>query len=257
MIEAGDIAGASTELRIMPDDGDDWRRDWSAGLIALAAGKPDQAVPAFDAVYDVLPGEQAAQLALAAACELASERHLAARRYERVWRVDHGFVSAAFGLARMRLADGDRLSAVTVLDEVSDSSSHHVAAQIAAVRARLTPDCGPLSAADFIESSTRLERLRLDTQRRANLAIEMFNAALAWLGSVEAANPTAADRVAARPARPALAATGRLLGHVLTEREVRFGLERAYRVLAAQESDPLARYALVDQANAVRPRTVV
>jgi serine/threonine-protein kinase PknG len=259
MIEAGDIAGATAELGIMPDDGGDWRHDWSAGLIALAAGQPDQAVPAFDTVYDALPGEPAAQLALAAAGELAGERHHAARRYERVWRVDHGFVSAAFGLARMRLADGDRHGAVAVLDEVSDSSSHHVAAQIAAVRARLARDCGPLTAADFVESSTRLERLRLDTQRRANLAVEMFNAALAWLEPAEAANVGAAptNRPVAVPAQPALAATGRLLGQVLTEREVRFGLERAYRVLAAQESDPLARYALVDQANAVRPRTVV
>ena len=56
---------------------------------------------------------------------------------------------------------------------------------------------------------------------------------------------------------PAAAAAGKLLGQPLTEREVRFGLERAYRVLAAQETDPLARYALVDEANAVRPRTVV
>jgi serine/threonine-protein kinase PknG len=259
LVEMGHVTAADTELRTMPDDGSDWRRNWSAGLIALAAGRPDQAVPAFDVVYDALPGEPAAQLALAAARELAGDRAGAGRRYERVWRVDHGFVSAAFGLARIRLADGDRLGAVAVLDEVSDSSSHHVAAQIAAVRAQLHPGCGPLTAADFVESSTRLERLRLDTQRRASLAVEMFLAALNWLESAAAGGAAGPlpNRAVAGPGWPAVAATGRLLGQVLTEREVRFGLERAYRMLAALESDPLARYALVDQANAVRPRTVV
>jgi serine/threonine-protein kinase PknG len=48
-----------------------------------------------------------------------------------------------------------------------------------------------------------------------------------------------------------------VLGQALREREIRFGLERAYRALATLEPDPLARYGLVDQANEVRPRTVV
>ena len=255
-VEAGDLQGAVKLLEGVPDDGSDWRRDWYTGLLALAGRRHDEAVAAFDKVYDALPGEPAARLALAAAAELAGDRAGAARRYERVWRVDHGFVSAAFGLARTRLAAGDRAGAVAVLDEVSDSSSHHVAAQIAAVRARLHHEAGPLTAADFVESSARLERLRLDAQRRATLAVEMFQAALAWLGS---GSPPDRASPPAGPARtvPAVAAAGRLLGQALTEREVRFGLERAYRVLAALESDALARFALVDQANAVRPRTVV
>ena len=134
---------------------------------------------------------------------------------------------------------------MAILDEVPDSSSQYVAAQVAAVRATLQTDHGPLSETDFIASSTRLERLRLDAERRATLAVEMFRAALAWLSGT--------------PPRPstATAAVGRVLGHGLTEREVRFGLERAYRLLATLERDPLARYALVDQANEVRPRTVV
>jgi serine/threonine-protein kinase PknG len=57
------------------------------------------------------------------------------------------------------------------------------------------------------------------------------------------------------PARPL--PNGKVLGQALEERDIRFGLERAYRALATLEPDPLARYALVDQANTVRPRTVV
>jgi serine/threonine-protein kinase PknG len=48
-----------------------------------------------------------------------------------------------------------------------------------------------------------------------------------------------------------------MLGHGLTERELRFGLERNYRVLATLENDPRARRALIDQANAVRPWTTM
>ena len=48
-----------------------------------------------------------------------------------------------------------------------------------------------------------------------------------------------------------------MLGHGLTERELRFGLERKYRILATLESDQRAQRALVNQANAVRPWTLV
>jgi serine/threonine-protein kinase PknG len=245
LIESGDNDAAAAELRILPDDGTDWRLRWYAGLIALAIGRPDQAWAQFDAVYDALPGEPAARLGLAAACELLGDRTGATRRYERVWRVDHAFVSAAFGLSRMRLSVGDRAGAVAVLDEVPATSSQQVAAQIAAVRGGLDHRPGPLTEADFVEASTRLERLRLDAQRQANLAIEMFQTALRWLGRT------------ARPANPAPTAAASMLGHGLTERELRFGLERNYRVLATLEADPRAQCALINQANAVRPWTIV
>lgn len=95
----------------------------TSGLIALARGRPDQARARFDVVYDALPGEPAAQLALAAAWELVGDGAGATRRYERVWRVDHADVSAAFGLSRMRLSVGDRAGAVAILDEVPETSS--------------------------------------------------------------------------------------------------------------------------------------
>src|SRR5207248_1901824 len=88
---------------------------------------------------------------------------------------------------------------------------------------------GTTRRAGLVDASSRLERLRLDEQRRAGLAIEMFDCALEWLN-------TAGSVV-----------TGRVLGHRLREREVRLGLERAYRMLAALEPDPLARYRLVDE----------
>jgi serine/threonine-protein kinase PknG len=251
LVEGGQGRRAMQELEKLPA-GMDWRRQWYTGLVALGANLGDRAASAFEAVYHVFPGEPAVRLALAAANELAGERAIAARRYERVWRVDHGFVSAAFGLARCRLSAGDRAGAVAVLDEVPDSSSQHQAAQVAAVRASLDRATGTLAEADLVAASARLERMKLDQQRRATLAVELFRTALDWLGAPDGAVPRPANRPPVKPT-----AAGKVLGQALREREIRFGLERAYRSLAALENDPLSRYALVDQANAVRPRTVV
>ena len=244
-IDAGDAKAALAELRRLPADDTDWRLHWYAGLVALTAGRPDHAWASFNAVYDALPGEPAARLGLAAACELVGDRSAAAHRYERVWRVDHAFVSAAFGLSRMRLAAGDRAGADAVLDEVPTTSSQQVAAQIAAVRGRLDHRPGPLTEADFVEASTRLEGLRLDAHRQASLAVEVFQTALRWLGGTK------------RPANAAATPAGEMLANGLTERELRFGLERNYRVLATIENDKRARSALIDQANDIRPWTMM
>lgn len=287
LIEVGDTEGAGASLDSIAAADQDWRIDWYRGLIALAGAKPADAVAAFDAVYDALPGEPAAQLALAAAAELNADPDGAARRYLRVWRVDRSLVSAAFGLARMLLAAGDRAGAITVLDEVPDSSSQHVAAQIAAVRATLDRGPGPLIESDLVGASERLTRLRLDTARRATLVAEMLHEALRWLapdpdstvpvstapaaGGVTPSTVALPARVGAAQQRPWAqvlrewrtggptpgAAPSMFLGAVLREQEVRLGLERAYRLLASLEPDPTLRYALVDQANAVRPQTVL
>jgi serine/threonine-protein kinase PknG len=275
--EAGDPAAAAKTLKAVAAAVGDWRVDWYTGVIALVAGDPAAAVTAFDAVYAALPGEPAARLALAAACELTGDHDGAIRRYLSVWRVDHGFVGAAFGLARTLLADGDRAAAVSILDEVPDSSSQYVQAQVAAVLCELDTRDGPLAEVDLLAASQRLEQLRLDQARRATLVVEVLRHALTFLGASVPGTPSIRDGLPPRvpwkkflqdwlanrrkPAAPAprtpSAAGATLLGAGLVEADVRLGLERAYRLLASLETDPKARYALVDQANAVRPQTVV
>ena len=53
------------------------------------------------------------------------------------------------------------------------------------------------------------------------------------------------------------AAEGKVLDCALSEHELRLGLERRYRTLARFAATPEERIALVDRANAVRPRTLV
>jgi serine/threonine-protein kinase PknG len=237
-IELGDTDGAFADLDSARGF-TDWRIDWHRGLAALRADRPAEARAAFDAVYSELPGEPAARLALAAATELDGDPRYAEPRYERVWLTDRDFVSAAFGLARMRLARGDRAGCVSVLDEVPDSSSQYLVAQVAAVRAKVGAELAHVLETDLLDASGRLQRLRLDVERNAWLAVEMLERSLAWVGAAQASPGS------------------RVLGHELSERSLRLGLEQAYRALAKMAPDPVSRVGWVDRANSVRPRTWV
>jgi serine/threonine-protein kinase PknG len=139
LIVTGELDRAAAVLdELAGSDPADWRVTWYQGLRELAAGQADAARRSFDAVCDVLPGEPAAKLALALAAEAAGDPSSAARYFQLVWTVDRSFVGAAFGLARTRLRTGDRPAAVAAVAAVPETSSHYIAAQIAAVRIHLT-----------------------------------------------------------------------------------------------------------------------
>jgi serine/threonine-protein kinase PknG len=231
-------AAAETLAELAAGDDADWRITWYQGLRELAAGQPGAARGAFDAVYGALPGELAPQLALGFAAEAAGEAATAARYFGRVWTVDRSYVSAAFGLARTRLAADDRAGAIAALAAVPPTSSHHVAAQVAAVRIQLTA-AGPSGAGfgDLREAAGRLDRLPLDAARRQQLTAEILGAALQAVTAGQAAGD------------------GRLLGCEPAEVPLRSGLEQSYRGLARLAPDQVRRIELVDRANEVRPRT--
>ncbi|NEA23187.1 tetratricopeptide repeat protein, partial [Actinomadura bangladeshensis] len=83
-------------------------------------------------MYGLLPGEAAPKLALAYCRERTAPAD-AVRLYETVWRTDQSYLNAAFGLARVHLAAGDRAAAVAALDSVPRISIRYVPAQVAAV----------------------------------------------------------------------------------------------------------------------------
>ncbi|MFF7634285.1 tetratricopeptide repeat protein [Kitasatospora sp. NPDC008050] len=257
LIELGrhtDAAQALAELQ--SDHADDWRVVWYRGLSQLtAAGSAagdtegtaqsralaEAAAEAFDAIYDAFPGEAAPKLALAVCAELLGHGEDAAEFYRLVWTTDHSYVSAAFGLARVSLAAGDRSGAVRTLESVPETSSHYTAARVAGIRARLRERSGtePLGA-DLAASSTQLSALGLDDRRREELSVEVLHAALGWT-------------LSGKPGDPEVT----VLGHGTAERDLRFALERSYRVLARLAERPAARIELVEQANRTRPRTWV
>jgi serine/threonine-protein kinase PknG len=246
-IEQGDLDGAGRDLDELADtEPGDWRVAWYRALAALADGHIRQARDDFDALYRWLPGEAATKLALAAAEEANGNPAAAAHYYELVWRTDRAYVSAAFGLARVRLAEGNRLGAVAALESVPSHSSHHVPAQLSAIKAGMrTNTPGELNKSDLIAASARLEAVEVDMERRARLAIEVLEAARLWLLSRDGGE-----------SEPAASGTA-VLGCAFTERGLRFGLERNYRALARLTATADQRIALVDRANSIRPVTWV
>ncbi|TDV46868.1 serine/threonine-protein kinase [Actinophytocola oryzae] len=247
-LELGELRAAKGELeaaRRVAMDPADWRPDWYQGLIAIATREPADATAAFERVYDAVPGEIPPKLALAVAAEYAGNHFQAARYYELVWRTDRAWVSAAFGLARVYLAQGARAGAIEVLEAVPDTSSHHLAAQVAAIRIKArADDAAKATEQDLQDASRKLERLAaLDAERRTILSAEVLEAAHEWVR-------------AGRPSGSQDSANQVVLGCRLTERDLRFGLERCYRVLARLASTQERRHELVDKANAIRPRTL-
>ncbi|WP_267937942.1 serine/threonine-protein kinase [Saccharothrix sp. S26] len=238
LIAAGRLDQARVDLDDCAEElPGDWRIAWYRGIHAMAAGRPEDAVREFDAVYDALPGELTPKLALAAAAECAGEDDRAGELYGRVWRTDNRYVSAAFGLARVLRRKGDLAAAVDALDRVPDTSSQHRNAQIAAIRTRLAaePD-----KPDLLDAAARLTTLELGIEQRAALSARILDATLTWVASGNGHH----DR------------SGQVLGRALEERDLRFGLEKAYRDLATVTDDPDDKVALVRQANRVRPRTL-
>ncbi|SNR41570.1 serine/threonine-protein kinase PknG [Haloechinothrix alba] len=231
----------------------DWRIEWYRGMIELVAGRPKLARTAFDAAYNDVPGELAPKLALAACAELLGDYFAAARFYEQVWRTDRSYVSAAFGLARVYLAQGGRDIAVETLDAIPRSSSHHVDAQINAVRITASvPPAGRqqpvVTAHELVAASRRLEGLDLDAERRAWASADLLEATYGWMQEWQRIEPA--------HAHDTVWAHGEVLGSGLSERDVRFGLERCYRWLARLAGTSDERIDLVDRANDIRPRTL-
>src|SRR5262249_12346030 len=153
----------------LPDPAD-WRVTWYRALAALAAGDAATAAGGFESVYDMLPGEAAPKLAIAACAERPRQSPLPAPRYQIGLRPYPACVGAAFGLARAKLAVGARAGSVSALESVPAYSSRHVTAQATAVRVRLAAGVGELVEAELLELSDRIQRLELDQWRREQLA---------------------------------------------------------------------------------------
>ncbi|MEU4092977.1 tetratricopeptide repeat protein [Streptomyces sp. NPDC026673] len=252
-LDNGDASTAGEALRTLQEEHpDDWRVVWHRGLGALVTGDDETAALSFDAVYDAFPGEPAPKLALAVCAELLGQLDNATEYYRLVWTTDQSYVSAAFGLARVRLAAGDRAGAVAALESVPESSIHYTAARVAAVRARLRGRAPQEALLDDLRAAAAqvedLQRLGLDTRLREQLSTEVLGGALDWV---------LAGRQGASGGQAAGSATPGLLGRVLDERGLRFGLEHSYRVLARLADQGRTRIELVERANRLRPRTWV
>jgi len=242
LIEEGDFAQAEAILAAVGEsDPWEWRVWWYRGVAELAQEQPVAARASFTTVYRDLPGELAPKLALGVCAESTGQPAEAADWYEIVSRTDPGYTTATFGLARSRLACGDRAGALAAYDRVPESSSSYVEAQTARIRCLIEHDSthSP-EIADLQAAGACIQALSLGPTQRASLTADLLRSALTLLEG---------EAIGEAP-------DVQLAGHSLTERDVRLGLERTYRSLARVAPSADERIRLVDWANRVRPRTL-
>lgn len=214
----------------------EWRAVWMSGLAALARADAPAAQSAFNAVYGQVPGELAAKLALALACETSGELDVAESLYTTCARTDANYIAAsAFGLARIRSGRGDLDGAISALDLVPPTSRAFTQAR----RQR----AGQLAASGrglpaLSEAMNSIEFLTIDAKDRATLFVTVLDAAL--------------REVRAKGSRPDIL----IAGLTAAEPSLRSGLEAAYRELATYAKGREDRVHLVDLANSVRGWTV-
>lgn len=139
----------------------DWRLRWHQGLLHLAGDDTASALRDFDEVYAAIPGEYAPKLALGYCHEVLDRPQEAMVFYSAVWKRNHALGSAAFGLARIHLADGDTGLALGRLEAVPADSRHRTAARTGMVRihADLPADGSPPTVAAAKKACEALHRL--------------------------------------------------------------------------------------------------
>jgi serine/threonine-protein kinase PknG len=225
---------------LLADDPYDWKAWFLEGHAAFRTGDFRAAAERFARIRAELPGECAAQLALALALEALGETAAAAELYDRVSRVDPSYVSAAFGLGRCRLEAGDREGAAEALERAPAGHALYPTARLQAahVLSLRAPAAGIPKIDCLTRASAIVAALGLENGEARILEADILLEAAQQIeaGVVPPSDETLFDR----PMRT---------------RALRLGAEAALRSAARAVEDRRARQTLVDRANSVRPLT--
>ena len=164
-------------------------------------------------------------------------RYNALRLYALVWQTNPTTVSAAFGLARLLMAESEVELAVAALDRVPQSSRHHRMAKLTSILDLVSAE---LTESRIRRAARRLEEIPNNEPRFLQIKVYVLRAGLTFLreAGVEKA-----------------ASEHHLFEYPFTSRGLRRGLAVTLREQARLAPYPQHRYALVDMANKVRPPT--
>ncbi|MEO5664546.1 MAG: tetratricopeptide repeat protein [Nocardioides sp.] len=240
-IELGDTAGArKSTAQLLTQDPWEWRALWLDGLAAMKDQDWEKALASFSAVYQQVPGELGPKLALAIACENGSLPEVAEGLYATCAATDAAYAPpAAFGMARVRAGVGDTAGAVRALDLVPSTSRGYPESR--QLRADVLLAGAPDDLAVLDQALTSIASVRMDPAERQRYTVRILGHAL--------------DAVTKAGASGGSKAT--VGGVTAQEVPLRDALENAYRALAREADSLDARVTLVNQANAVRNKTLV
>lgn len=157
--------------------------------------------------------------------------------YSLVWKTNPTTVSSAFGLARQLMAERQVELAISVLDQVPQSSRHHRMAQLTSILHLIAED---LSESRVRRAARRLDEIPTNDPRFLQIRIAILNAGLSWLR----------DSQLQQAASP-----NELFEYPFSQDGLRTGLYETLRMLARATPNAKHRYQLVDMANQVRPTT--
>lgn len=237
LLDLGDVSKATRKLDDLAERvGWQWRLIWYKAVAELLTGDYDSAIKHFTEVLDTFPGELAPKLALAATAELAG-RTDEQNFYQTVWNTNDGVISAAFGLARARSAQGDREGAVQTLDEVPPTSRHFTTARLTSAVTLLSGRSqSEITEEQIRDAARRVEALPPTEPRVLQIRALVLGGAMDWLQDNQNK-----------------ASTNHILGFPFTDHGLRLGVEASLRKLARVAPTQRHRYTLVDMANQVRP----
>jgi serine/threonine-protein kinase PknG len=240
-LELGDTEAASAALAEQAEtEGEAWRDWWWQGVVHLAQGRAVVASQRFGMVAAELPGELSPLLAIGVSAEIGGDLKVAEDSYQVVVATDPSYVSASFGLARIRRSNTDRHGAIAALDGIPSNSSAYQAARVATFYTLMESSAGgEPDRDDLVAASETMLGITGDPVLRAEMRRDLMVAAL---GLVQREGPDEERRVG---------------GVALEEIAVRQAVEdscRSLSKLAATESD---RIRLIDEANFYRPRSLV
>jgi len=227
-------------LKVEENDPWEWRVLWYRGRSLMAQGKAKEAQAAFDQVYFDLPGELAPKLALGLAAEQAHNYKLATKMYDLVSRTDPSYTCAAFGLARCLSATGDRKGAVAALERVPQSSNLFTRSRVEVARTLINKKSSAPGTDELKSAAKAIETIALEGMERYRLTKQVLETALDLITS-KIVSPTSKINI---------------LGQPLEEVHLRRGLEKSLRAMAHLLTGD-EKISLVDEANRVRPRTLI
>jgi len=245
-LDLRDTAGARTATaQLLAADPWEWRALWLDGLVAMHDRDWAGAMSAFSAVYQQVPGELGPKLALAIACENGGLPEVAEGLYATCVATDAAYAApAAFGMARVRAARKDTPGAVAALDLVPLTSRGYPESR--QLRADVLLAGAPHDLGVLDQALTSISSVRMDPAERQRYTVRILSHALDVVTGSNGVHPRGPG------------ADNRTIGSVKAdEHSLRDALEDAFRSLAREADQLNDRVALVNQANAVRNRTLV